>query len=95
MAVYIVADVEIKDPREYQRYAQQVPPTVEQYGGKFLARGGQPEPLEGNWQAKRIVIIEFPSAEQAKAWYNSPEYSAIISIRHSSATARIILAHGV
>ena len=95
MAAYIVADVEIKDLDEYQRYAQQVPATLEQYGGKFLVRGGQPETLEGNWQAKRIVILEFPSEEQARAWYNSPEYSAIIGIRHRSADARLILVHGV
>jgi uncharacterized protein (DUF1330 family) len=94
MAAYIVADVEVTDPEEYQRYAKQVPPTLEQYGGKFLVRGGQPEKLEGNWNTKRIVIIEFPSIEQAKAWYESQEYSSIAGIRHHSAVSRIVLVKG-
>src|SRR5947209_7203636 len=85
MVGYIIADVEITDPEEYKRYTQQTPGTVERYGGKFVVRGGQPETLEGDWQTKRIVIIEFPSVEQAKAWYDSPEYSAIKGIRqHAS-----------
>jgi len=94
MAAYIVADVEITDSEEYQRYAKQVPPTLEQYGGKILVRGGQPETVEGGWNTKRIVIIEFLSVEQAKAWYESPEYSSIAGIRHHSAHSRIVLVHG-
>jgi len=94
MAGYIVADVEITDPEEYQRYTRQVAPTVERYDGKFLVRGGQPETIEGDWKTKRIVIIEFPSVEQAKTWYNSPEYSAIAGIRHGSTVSRIVLVHG-
>jgi uncharacterized protein (DUF1330 family) len=94
MAAYIIADVEITDLEEYQRYAKQVPPTLEQYGGKFLVRGGQPETVEGGWNAKRIVIIEFPSIEQAKAWYGSAEYSSIAGIRHHSAVSRIVLVQG-
>jgi uncharacterized protein (DUF1330 family) len=94
MAAYIVADVEITDPEEYQRYARQVPPTLERYSGKFLVRGGQPETIEGGWNTKRIVIIEFPNIEQAKAWYESPEYSSIAGIRHHSAHSRIVLVQG-
>jgi uncharacterized protein (DUF1330 family) len=95
MAGYIVADVEITDSNEYQKYAQQTAATVERYGGKFLVRGGQPETLEGDWKAKRIVIIEFPSVEQAKTWYDSPEYSAIKGIRHRSAVSSILIVSGV
>ncbi len=94
MAGYIVADIEITDPDEYQKYAQQTAATLERYGGKFLVRGGQPETLEGDWKTKRIVIIEFPSVEQAKAWYDSPEYSAIKGIRQRSAISNILLVHG-
>lgn len=94
MAGYIIADVEITDPEEYKRYAQQTPGTVEQYGGRFIVRGGQPETLEGDWQTKRIVIIEFPSVEQAKIWYDSPEYSAIKGIRQHAAISSIIIVQG-
>ena len=95
MAAYIIADIDVKDPEEYQRYTRQVPAIVEQYGGKFIVRGGQPETLEGNWQTKRIVIIEFPGEEQAQAWYNSPEYAAIIGIRQGASNGSLILVHGV
>ncbi|HLI08718.1 MAG TPA: DUF1330 domain-containing protein [Ktedonobacteraceae bacterium] len=95
MAAYIVADIEVTDPEEYQRYARQTPGTLEPYGGKFIVRGGQPEALEGDWQPKRIVIIEFPNIEQLKAWYNSPAYSAIMGMRHNSANSNILIVQGV
>ena len=95
MAGYIVADIEITDPNEYQMYAQQTAATLERYGGKFLARGGNPETLEGDWKTKRLVVIEFPNIEQAKSWYDSPEYSAIKGIRHRSANSNILLVQGV
>ncbi|MGZ3646050.1 MAG: DUF1330 domain-containing protein [Ktedonobacteraceae bacterium] len=95
MAGYIVVDVEITDPNEYQTYAKQTAATIERYGGNFLVRGGEPETLEGGWKTKRLVIIEFPSIEQAKAWYNSPEYLAIIGIRHHAANSKMLLVQGV
>lgn len=94
MAGYIVADIEVTNPEEYRRYTQQVQATIDKHGGKFLVRGGQHETIEGDWQAKRVVIIEFPSVEQAKVWYNSPEYSAIAGIRQHSSISRIILVQG-
>lgn len=94
MAGYIIADIEITDPEEYRSYAQQTQATVDKYGGKFLVRGGQLETIEGDWQANRVVIIEFPSVEQAKVWYNSPEYTAIAGIRQHSTVSRIILVQG-
>ena len=95
MAAYIVVDVEITDPDEYLTYAKQTLATIERYGGKFLVRGGEPETIEGDWKTKRLVILEFPGIEQAKAWYNSPEYSAIIGIRHHSAISKMLLVQGV
>ncbi len=95
MAGYIVVDIEITDSDEYQTYAKQTAATLEPYGGRFLVRGGNPETLEGDWKTKRLVILEFPSLEQAKAWYNSPEYSAIIGIRHRSAISNMLLVQGV
>ena len=95
MAGYIVADIEITDPDEYQKYAQQTAATLERYGGKFLVRGGRSETLEGDWKTERLVILEFPSVEQAKKWYDSPEYSSIIGIRHRSAISKMLLVQGV
>ena len=95
MAGYIVADIEITDPDAYQKYAQQTAATIERYGGKFLVRGGRSETLEGDWKTERLVILEFPSVEQAKKWYDSPEYSAIKGIRHRSAISSMLLVHGI
>ena len=94
MAGYIVADIEITDPDQYQTYSKQVAATLEPYGGKFLVRGGSPATLEGDWKTKRFVILEFPSVEQAKNWYGSPEYSAIKGIRHRSALSKLLLVQG-
>ena len=95
MAAYIIVDVEITDPEEYQTYTQQTRATIEKYGGKFIVRGGQPETLEGDWQPERVVILEFPSVEQARTWYSSPMYTAIIGIRHRAANSRMILVQSV
>ena len=65
MSAYIFVSVEIHDPVRYEDYRKSVLPTIEKYGGRFLARGGKMEVLEGNWPARRIVIVEFPSAEIA------------------------------
>ena len=94
MTGYIVADIEITDQDEYQRYARQTLATIEKYDGKFLVRGGQPETLEGDRSPKRIVIIEFPNVEQARAWYDSPEYAAIKGIRQAAAISHIMILHG-
>ena len=95
MAAYIIVDVEVTDPEEYRTYRQQTLATIEKYGGKFIVRGGQTETLEGDWKPGRFVILEFPSVEQARTWYSSPEYTAIIGIRHRASNSRMILAEGV
>ena len=74
MPAYIIVDVEMTEKEGYEEYRSQVPATIAAYGGRFLVRGGALEVLEGTWSPKRCVILEFPSLEQAKAWYHSPEY---------------------
>jgi uncharacterized protein (DUF1330 family) len=81
MAGYVIVDVEVHNPEGYKTYTDQVPATVAQYGGRFAVRGGDYETREGHWQPKRIVVLEFPTFEAAKAWYDSPEYQAILPIR--------------
>ena len=95
MTAYFIADLAISDPEGYRTYARQMPATLEKYGGKILVAGGHPETIEGDWHTKRIVIIEFPTIEQARAWQNSPEYAAIEGLRHASASARILLVQGL
>jgi uncharacterized protein (DUF1330 family) len=81
MAAYVIVDVEVTDPQAYEEYRRQVPPTLEPFGGRFVVRGGRYETLEGAWQPQRVVVLEFPDFERAKAWYDSPEYQRALAIR--------------
>lgn len=95
MAAYVIVDVEVLDPVAYQRYKEQVPATLAAYGGRFVARGGRAERLEGDWQPQRIVILEFESLERAKAWWGSTEYAGPKKLRQSASTADMIVVEGV
>jgi uncharacterized protein (DUF1330 family) len=94
MAVYVVADLEIINPDEFQKYGQRVVEIVKQYGGRYVIRGGESETLEGNWNPKRLTILEFPTTTHVRTWYTSPEYQAIIGFRHGSCHTNLILASG-
>ena len=95
MPAYIVSIVVIHDPEGFAEYGGRAPATVEQYGGRFLARGGETEVLEGEWEPNRLVILEFDSAEQARRWYSSEEYQAILGMRQRTATTDLVLVEGV
>jgi len=95
MSAFIIVEVEVLDKERYETYKQMVPPSLEAYGGKFLVRGGSVETLEGEWSPKRLVILEFSSMEQAKAWWESQEYSEAKALRQATARTQMILAAGV
>jgi len=94
MTAYVIVDIEVADPEGYKEYVKLAPEAVKFYGGKYIARGGANETLEGNWQAKRLVILEFPSLEQAKAWLNSPEYAPARALRHKYARTNMVVVEG-
>ena len=95
MAAYVVLNVEVTDPARYPEYAKAAGPTVAQYGGVYLARGGKAETLEGSLVPKRVVIIQFPSYEGAKAWWDSEAYRAPKGIRQSAAISDTLIVEGV
>ena len=95
MAAYFIVDVEVNDPAGFEEYRQLVPGTVQKYGGRFLVRGGAVETLEGDWQPKRVVVLEFPSLEQAKRWYNSEDYRDPKALRFKTAKSKLILVEGI
>lgn len=95
MAAYIVVQVDITDAERFAEYRTMVPATLEKYGGRFLVRGGAVETLEGDWQPKRLVVLEFDSVEKAKAWWDSEEYRDPKALRQASADTRMVLAEGV
>lgn len=95
MPAYVILDIHVKDPEEYAAYRERSPATLAPYGGRYLVRGGELEVVEGEWSPERIVVLEFPSAEHAKAWYESPEYQEIAPIRQRAAPSDAVLVEGV
>lgn len=95
MPAYIIARVEVTDWDKYGQYLKVTPGVIEQYGGRFIARGGEMVTLEGPEETKRLVLLEFPSMERAKAWYHSEEYQNAKKIRAGAATASFIAIDGV
>ena len=95
MAGYVVAEIEVIDPAIYEVYRQQVRMLVTKHGGTFIVRGGQVDALEGGCAPKRLVVIEFPSMQQAQKWYHSPEYAPLIKLRQKAAKSKIIIVEGV
>jgi uncharacterized protein (DUF1330 family) len=94
MSAYVIAEIEVTDPATYEEYRKQVLPVVTKYGGRFLVRGGNVRSKEGGWQPKRIVVLEFPSMEQAEKFYGSPEYAPLIKLRQKASKGRLILVEG-
>jgi uncharacterized protein (DUF1330 family) len=95
MTAYVVAEIEILNPAGYKEYTTTVPATIAKYGGRFLVRGGTVEVLEGDWPERRRVIIEFPSLDAAKRWWNSPDYQKPKAMRRANSNGRLLLLDGV
>jgi uncharacterized protein (DUF1330 family) len=95
MAAYVIAQVDVNDPERYADYRKMVPTSLEAYGGKFIARGGNAEVLEGEKQLPgRLVIIEFESMERAKAWWASEEYRDAKALRQATSNGTLFLIEG-
>jgi uncharacterized protein (DUF1330 family) len=94
MAAYLIADIEVTNPAGYDEYRRHVVATVEKYGGRFVVRGGASETLEGDWGPKRVVVLEFPTMDALKRWYNSPEYKPLIALRQKNASGNVIAVQG-
>jgi uncharacterized protein (DUF1330 family) len=96
MAAYLIARIKVNDPETYDKYRAQTPGVVAAFGGKFIARGGRSELLEGdNPELARVVLIEFPSYEQAQAFYRSPQYRDILKLRLAAAQSEVVIVEGV
>jgi uncharacterized protein (DUF1330 family) len=91
---YILAQVDVHDPQAYEAYRTRTAAVIEQYGGRFIARGGKVEALEGEVRRNRLVILEFPSTEAARTFYESPEYQAILPFRTRASEADLLLIEG-
>lgn len=94
MTAYLIADIEITNPEGYAAYRPMAAESVARHGGRFVARGGAVDALEGGWTPKRVVIIEFPSMEAAQTFYRSDDYQAALKVRLANSTGRVIIVDG-
>ena len=95
MPAYVIADVEVIDPIRYEDYKRLVPLSISKYGGRFLARGGEAETLEGAWTPGRLVIVEFPSLARAREWWASPEYAPAKALRQATSAGSLVVIEGL
>lgn len=95
MPAYVLAHIDITDPENYKEYVRLVPQTIAPYGGRFLVRGPAPEVLEGDWIPNRLVLLEFPSVEDARRWWASPEYAPAKARRQATSVGSLVLLPGV
>jgi len=95
MPAYLIADIDVTDPVGYDEYKKRVPAVIAAHGGRYLARGGASEVLEGTWRPKRSAIIEFPNLASMKAFWESPEYQPLREIRERSAKSNLVVIEGL
>jgi uncharacterized protein (DUF1330 family) len=94
MAAYVIFDVDIRDLDQYQAFMLRVKPAIEAAGGRYLARGGSHKVYEGDWQPRRIVVLEFPSVQAFESFYNGPIYQELKPIRDACSSARLVAVEG-
>jgi len=95
MAALVIVNINITDPVRYEEYKRIAAPTVVAHGGRYVVRGGRFEALEGAWRPGRIVVLEFPSLERAKEWWESDSYRPAKELRHACAKTEMLLVEGV
>jgi uncharacterized protein (DUF1330 family) len=95
MPAYVIANVHVEDAEAYEEYRRVVPAIIERFGGRYLARAGRADVLEGGLTAGRVIVLEFPSYAEARRWYESPEYEAVKGIRRGCSTGDVIIVEGV
>ncbi|MCP5268639.1 MAG: DUF1330 domain-containing protein [Zoogloeaceae bacterium] len=93
---YLVVESKVTDPVAYEKYKTLAAAAIQQYGGRYLVRGGKAEVVEGPWSApERLVIVEFDSVERAKQFYDSPEYRAAREARAGAAVMNMLVVEGL
>jgi uncharacterized protein (DUF1330 family) len=94
VSAYIIVETDIHDPEQYELYKRASPSAVAAGGGRFIVRGGELAVLEGDWQPKRLVLLEFPDLDAAKRFYESPEYQAAKRLREGAASLKMVAVEG-
>ena len=94
MAAYMIARIDVTDPERMADYLKHTPRILDRFGGRFIVRGAPVETIEGPEETHRVVVIEFPDTESARAFYDSDEYELAIAIRQEASTGQFILVDG-
>lgn len=95
MRAYVIVEIDVRDAATYERYKVLAPPSIAVYGGRYIVRGGAITVLEGGWTPRRLVVLEFPTAERAAAWWASPEYAEAKALRQACAGTEMVLIEGL
>jgi uncharacterized protein (DUF1330 family) len=94
MKAYLVLDLSVNELGGFRKYIAEIPAFIAKHSGKYLVRGVQPTPIEGDWKPERLVIIEFPEREKAEAFLRDPDIQDLFKVRHDTTTSRLVLADG-
>ena len=95
MSAYVIVEIKVHDHVKFEEYKKKAAVAIAAFDGKYLVRGGHVETLDGTWAPERIVVLEFPTMDRAREWYNSEAYAEAIRLRHASATSEFILVEGL
>lgn len=95
MPAYVIVNIEVNDPQQYEVYKSMAPASIEAFGGKYIVRGGPIDILEGRWTPRRVVILEFPDKRTALNWWNSSEYADAKAMRNSCTYSEMIVVEGI
>lgn len=94
MTAYLVLDFQVTDLPGFMPYVEQIPAFIEKHGGRYIVRGVEPTVMEGDWKPERMVILEFPSSDHARAFLADPEAQSLFAIRHSTTVSKLVLVEG-
>ena len=94
MKAYLVLDFAVHDFAGFRPYIEAIPTFIAKHGGRYIVRGVEPEIMEGDWAPERLVVLEFPSRDAAKAFLADPEAQPLFAIRHATTTSRLVLIDG-
>jgi uncharacterized protein (DUF1330 family) len=95
MPAYLIVDIDITDPVKYADYIKEAPASIAAYGGRYVVRGGKAQRLEGSWNPKRVVVLQFDTYERALEWWGSEEYREPKALRQSASVSNMILVEGL
>ena len=95
MTAYMIVDIDVLDPAQYETYKREVPKLIEKHGGEYLVRGGEFEVIEGEWTPNRLVIFRFPDRQAIHALFADPEYHPLKLLRHKVANSSVVAVDGL